>query len=686
MTGATSDAWHRPGPSEAERADGPGAKEQAGPSRSDPDRRGHLRRVPAPEPLDLRLVPAAVAAWAAAGWAVGHTARASALMALVLAIAATTLVPTTRRFQTARHRADPRPGAELPGGAARGSVAASVLLVLLTAACVLTVAAAAQHARARDPLTHAVADGAVGTRSSDSTDSTGDTDDTGCVLTATVISAPRVIASNRSTTVLVELRIHEVNGQPSQASALVLGGAAWVDVSLGARVRVAGHAQATDPGDAHTAVIGRDAKVEVIGPPDGVLALVGRLREGLADAVSSSAAAPGRPAAAPSRTRQDHWPPGSRELVSGVALGDDHALPQRVKEQMRAVSLTHVTAVSGQHVALVVGLALAALGPVPRRWRALIGTLLLVALVVLVRPGGSVLRAAVMGGVMLTGVAVGRRSASVPALCTAVVLLVLLDPWASRNYGFALSVTATAGILLGARPLQASLSRRLPRWLATALALPLVAQAACAPVLVMLQPQVGLWAVPANVLAAPPVPVATVSGLLAALVSPLSPGLARVLAWPALASCAWLAVVARFCATLPGAVLSWPGGVGGALLLAACEVAMGLLASRRAWRFLRQNLPSVPPRARPRAPGRRIVSPPRGRLGPWPHPEPRAAPAVRPQDPPGTRSTSRPSSSSAPVRRSSRTGPWRGYWPKHARRTRRRRSPPSRLPPTNPTS
>ncbi|WP_249367132.1 MULTISPECIES: ComEC/Rec2 family competence protein [unclassified Actinomyces] len=650
---------------------------EAGRRRANQDRRHRLRRVPAPEPLDLRLVPAAVAAWTAAGWAVGRSAGTSLLTALVLAATATALVPATRRFRPARHRADTRPGADVPGGAARGSVAASALLVALTAACVLTVTAAAQHARSLDPLAHAASSGSTS------------------VLTTTVMTAPRVIASSRSTTVLVELEVHEVDGQPSRASALVLGGADWVDVPLGAQVRVTGRPEAAEPGDAETAIIGRGAEVEVTAPPSGVLALVGGLREGLAEAVgaglpdaapSAPGARPANPAAAPAGTGGAHWPSGSRELVSGVALGDDHALPQRVREQMRAVSLTHLTAVSGQHVALVVGLVLAALGPVPRRWRALLGALLLVALVVLVRPGGSMLRAAVMGAVMLAGVAVGRRSASVPALCTAVVLLVLLDPWASRSYGFALSVTATAGILLGARPVQAALSRRLPRWLAAALALPLVAQAACAPVLVMLQPQVGLWAVPANVVAAPPVPVATVCGLLAALVSPLSPGLARLFAWPALASCAWLAVVARFFSCLPGAVVSWPGGVGGSALLVAIEAVAAVVVSRRARHRLRQGLRQGLRCARRRASGRRSASPARGRLGPWPHPEPRAAPAVRPQDPPGTRSTSLPSSSSAPARRSSRTGPWRACWPRPARRTRRRRSPPSRPPPTSPTS
>jgi len=252
-----------------------------------------------------------------------------------------------------------------------------------------------------------------------------------------------------------------------------------------------------------------------------VLGTVGSLRAGLADVVGAPTTASGR----------WHWPEGARELVSGVALGDDHALPADVRSDMRVVSMTHLTAVSGQHVAIVLGLIMSGLGVLPRRCRAAAGVVVLAALVALVRPGGSVLRAAAMGGVLLAGVAAGRRSASFPALCAAVTVLLLIDPWQARSYGFALSVVATAGILLGSEPVRAALTRRLPRWLAGALAVPLVAQAACGPVLVLLQPQVSTWAVPANVLAAPLVPLATVAGLLAALLAPWWPALAAVVAW-----------------------------------------------------------------------------------------------------------------------------------------------------------
>lgn len=650
---------------------------------------------PAPEALDLRLAPVALAAWAAAGWGCAAGVRAClGAGAVALAAAGIALAPALRH-RPARHRHDPRPGAQVPGGA-RGSVAASALVVALACASVLGVTAALLHVRERDPLTVAAAASRRAT------------------LIATVTTAPRPVVTARRTAVLVELGVRSVDGAPSRQKAVVLGDSRWLDLPLGATVRVHGPLRAAQPGSAEAAWLGAGASVRVLADPSGSLARVGRLREGLARAAGAEpadgaqqaasaepdgggrAAEPADVDGAPAGPSAPRWPPGARALVPGVALGDDHALPQTVREEMRAVSMTHLTAVSGQHVALVLGLVLTGLGAVPRRARAGAGLVVLTGLVVLVRPGGSVLRAGVMGAVMLAGVASGRRSVSVPALAGAVLILVLIDPWQSRDYGFALSVAATAGILVGERPARAALSRRLPRWLAASLALPLVAQAVCAPVLILLQPQVGLWSVPANVIAAPPVPLATICGLAAALVEPLWPGAAAWAALPAVASCAWLAAVAHVFAALPGARIPWPGGWAGAVGLAVLEAAAALLVSRRARRRLlraargpaRAALTAALRTVRSPAPApRRPRSPaPRGRLGPWHRPDPPAAAHAPPRRaPPGTRSPSRRSSSSAPVRRSSPTAPSPAWWPWPARGTRRPGSPRSRPPPTSPT-
>ena len=99
-----------------------------------------------------------------------------------------------------------------------------------------------------------------------------------------------------------------------------------------------------------------------------------------------------------------------------------------------------------------------------------------------------------------------------PALAAAVLVLVLVDPDLAAAPGFALSVLATGGLLVLAPGWRQALSRRLPGWLADALAVPAAAQVACGPVVVAISAELGLLSVPANLLAVPAVAPATVLG------------------------------------------------------------------------------------------------------------------------------------------------------------------------------
>ena len=588
----------------------------------------HATSSKVPEALDLRLLAPALTCWAGAGWAVGLQAADAWRHALLLASGCTALaailVVLVLRFRPPRHRADPRPGAPEHDSGAMGTPSASLLVCALCAATVLAISAAHLWARQRDPLTAAVASGQPVT------------------LIGTVSQQPRVSATSRSILVITTLDVEQVDTRASTLSATVLGDTQWLSLPMGTRVRVRTRLRPTEAGRAEAAIIPKRAGLTVLGPPSGILGAVTSVRTGLAQAVGAPGI--GAPGAAGAGEETGLWPPGARSLVPGVALGDDHALPAPLRENMRAVSMTHLTAVSGQHVAIILGLGLETLGALPRRWRALLGAVMLTLLVILVRPSGSVLRAATMGAVMLLGVVAGRRAASVPALCAGAIVLLLIDPWQSRDYGFALSVAATAGIVIGSKPVAAHLSRRLPRWLAAAVALPLVAQAACGPILILLQPSVGAWSVPANLLSEPAAVIATISGLLAALVAPAWPAAAAVIAWPALAACSWMVLVAGFFAHLPGATLPWPEGLTGALALGACEIGVLLVAAPRARRALVDG-------------AGRLTRPAHGRLAPWQRPAP-PAPGARAKhrlDSAGTRPSWRRSSSSAPARRSSPT-------------------------------
>jgi competence protein ComEC len=260
---------------------------------------------------------------------------------------------------------------------------------------------------------------------------------------------------------------------------------------------------------------------------------------------------------------------------------------------MKSSSLSHLTAVSGANCAVVIALVMAiggALG-LARGWRIGAALVTLVGFVVLVTPQPSVLRAAVMAALVLAAMASGRPVRGLPVLALAVLGLLVADPWLARSYGFVLSVLATGGLLLLARPLAALLSRWLPSALALVIAVPLAAQLACQPVLILLNPSIPLYAVPANVLAEPAAPVATVLGLIACVMMPWLPGLGILIARLAWVPSSWIAGVARFFDSLPGRSIPWPaGGVGVALV--AAIILLGLVVAllrgtrHRPWRGL----------------------------------------------------------------------------------------------------
>ncbi len=139
---------------------------------------------------------------------------------------------------------------------------------------------------------------------------------------------------------------------------------------------------------------------------------------------------------------------------------------------------------------------------------------------------------------------------------------------------------ATAGLLLIAPHWRDALVRRgFPAGVAEAVAVPAAAQVACSPMIAAISGAVSLVAVPANIVVIPAVPIATVVGVAAAVMSPVWPTGAAFCAWLASWPARWLLFVAQRGAAAPAAVAAWPSGVWGGLLLAAVMVG-GMFALR----------------------------------------------------------------------------------------------------------
>lgn len=247
-----------------------------------------------------------------------------------------------------------------------------------------------------------------------------------------------------------------------------------------------------------------------------------------------------------------------RALVPALVDGDDSRVSTDVADDFRRSGLTHLMAVSGTNLTIVlaVTMALARAGGVRRRGLWVVGFLSIVAFILLARPEPSVIRAAAMGAVGVTALGFGARG-GLRALSWAVLGLLFIDPWLSRSAGFVLSVSATAGILLLAPAFARRLETWLPRWCALAIAVPLAAQLACTPAIAALSGEVSLVAVFANLLVAPAVAPATVAGLVGGLVALVWTPLGQLFGTLAGASASWILTVGHTAAGLDAASFEW---------------------------------------------------------------------------------------------------------------------------------
>ncbi len=506
--------------------------------------------------LDLRLLPAAGAAWVCAAAGVHGTWRTTAVVVafMVLGLIACTALLLLRRRS----------------GRAPAARAWLIHLVLILTVSVAVLASAAMTQRHHDVSGWAAA--VAGETPFEVTlRVTGD---------AQVLDRPGFSGEDR-----VLARAHVLTADlpggagtvEPEADAAFLGSVPEgvppsSFLTAGHSYRVTVKAQPSDPGQRSTALLfpAGAAAAEPLAP-DGVAAVT--------DVFNALRATTARAAA--------HTAGDAPGLLPGLILGDRSHQAADLDEAMRDAGLSHLTAVSGANCALILA-SLWASARVLRlpRWTMLpLGLTGLGLFVLLVHPEPSVIRAGVMGSIGALSLFAGRGRTALSLLCVSVLLLLIYDPWFSTAPAFQLSVAATLGIILAGTPAKEWLEQRMPGILAGPLALAFSAQLFVTPVLLPLSSAISTYAIPANLLAAPLVPFITVPGTAAALLSTTLPWLSAAILWCSGFAAAGIGAVGRFTASLPQATAPWPEGPWGAVLVvvysAAAIVLVHLLVTRR---------------------------------------------------------------------------------------------------------
>ncbi|WP_258047427.1 ComEC/Rec2 family competence protein, partial [Streptomyces sp. SM13] len=408
-------------------------------------------------PTDLRLVPPALAVWAAAAVTLGLPGRwVAAVAGACSVVALVLLVAAARTSREARAAGRPRgvaaagrtrsvAAAGRPQGVAalgRTRVVAAVGAVLLCAAAGAAVAGLHGADVRRGPVPGLAREYAR------------------IDVDVRVTSDPRTtrpaVRGNHSTPalLLIDAEVMEVRGVRMAGGPgtrvrtpvllMVTAGdhrSEWQKLLPSTRLRLGGRlSPPAHEGERLAAVLRVDDKgaPRIIGPPTWIQRTAGELRAGLREATDGLHA-------------------DARALLPGLVVGDTSRVPSDLHDAFKATDLTHLLSVSGANLSILLfllvgppGAALSAerrgLAPLlglSLRGTALIGGALTLAFVVVCRPDPSVLRAAACGLITLLAIGTGRRRSLIPALAAAVVLLVLYDPWLARSYGFLLSVLAT---------------------------------------------------------------------------------------------------------------------------------------------------------------------------------------------------------------------------------------------------
>lgn len=267
-------------------------------------------------------------------------------------------------------------------------------------------------------------------------------------------------------------------------------------------------------------------------------------------------------------------------LLNGILIGDDNEMPDTLVQAFRRTGTSHIVAISGFNVSIVIALVVPVLSQLLNKRRAaLVAIPAIIGYVLLVGASASVVRAGAMSIIALIGQALWRRGFTLNTLAAAAFFMLLWDPDTLFDGGFQLSVMATLGLVLYADLFQTAVqkglerrfsgetARKITNILADMLLITLAAQLTTLPLILINFHNLSLIALFTNALVLPAQPPVMILGGLAAIVGAISDAAGWLLGWPPYVLLTYTLRVVEWTARMSWAVVPiYNFGAGAALL------------------------------------------------------------------------------------------------------------------------
>jgi competence protein ComEC len=135
-------------------------------------------------------------------------------------------------------------------------------------------------------------------------------------------------------------------------------------------------------------------------------------------------------------------------LILGMLLGEKNELSKEEKNIFNNANISHILVVSGYNISLVISLIFTLLKGLPRIVWVGGASIGIVVFVFLVGLGDSVVRAAIMGTILIYAQLFNQKSSAIHTLCLAACIMLICNPYSLFNAGFHLSFLATFLLLI----------------------------------------------------------------------------------------------------------------------------------------------------------------------------------------------------------------------------------------------
>ncbi|MEO8784894.1 MAG: ComEC/Rec2 family competence protein [Candidatus Saccharimonadales bacterium] len=232
---------------------------------------------------------------------------------------------------------------------------------------------------------------------------------------------------------------------------------------------------------------------------------------------------------------QSDLPEPEASFGAGLLIGQRSTIPKATNDELSATGLTHLVAVSGYNLTIIIIAVRKLLGRMSKFQSTVAAYTLMFLFVIVTGLSASIVRAAMVSSLSLLAWYYGRAVRPLLLISWAAALTALWQPfylWA--DIGWYLSFLAFFGVLVLA-PLMEKIARRFgnPPSLVLLLCETVSAQVMTLPIIMYIFGRLSLIGLVSNLMVVPLVPLAMLASLLAGLAGMLIASWAGWLAWPA---------------------------------------------------------------------------------------------------------------------------------------------------------